>query len=124
MMNLSKDAVDTIGKEFKNTKIILPNISDKENLRDKKSEFNFRQKVIFKKVFFKYPNSKEDCLKNINFSVKKGQFVGITGFSGSGKTTLISLFSGLLRPSKGEIKVDNLSLTLIKIFMHGIKILV
>ena len=103
MMNLSKDAVDTIGKEVKDIKIILPNV------RDKKSEFNFRQKVIFKS-FFKYPNSKEDCLKNINFSVKKGQFVGITGFSGSGKTTLISLFSGLLKPSKGEIKVDNLSL--------------
>ena len=93
MMNLSKDAVDTI-KEFKKTKIILPNIRDKK-------EVNLTSvKKLFLKSFFKYPNSKEDCLKNINFSVKKGEFVGITGFSGSGKTTLISLFSGLLKPSK------------------------
>ena len=61
MMNLSKDAVDTIGKEFKKTKIILPNI------RDKKSEFNFSQKVIFKKVFLNIQILKKIVLKILIF---------------------------------------------------------
>lgn len=49
-----------------------------------------------------------EALKNINFSVKQGEFVSIVGPSGCGKTTILSLIAGLLKPSKGEILIDNL----------------
>jgi nitrate/nitrite transport system ATP-binding protein len=53
----------------------------------------------------------EPVLKNINLSVEKGEFVAIVGFSGAGKTTLISLIAGLLKPTGGSIKLNDLEIT-------------
>ena len=49
-------------------------------------------------------------LKDINLSVEKGEFVAIVGFSGAGKTTLISLIAGLLKPSNGSLKLNDLEI--------------
>jgi putative ABC transport system ATP-binding protein len=46
------------------------------------------------------------ALKDVSLSIKKGQFLGITGPSGSGKSTLMNLLGGLDRPSSGTIKVQ------------------
>jgi len=45
------------------------------------------------------------ALKNINFSVEKGEFVSVVGPSGCGKSTLLSIIAGLLKPTAGEIYV-------------------
>ena len=47
------------------------------------------------------------ALKNINLSVKKGEFVAITGKSGSGKSTLIHILSGLDSKDEGEVIINN-----------------
>lgn len=47
-----------------------------------------------------------NVLKDINLSIREGEFVAVIGFSGSGKTTLISLLAGLLKPDAGEILID------------------
>ncbi|MBR3198921.1 MAG: ABC transporter ATP-binding protein [Bacilli bacterium] len=47
------------------------------------------------------------ALKNINFSINKGEFVCITGKSGCGKSTLIHLLAGLDKPSSGEVIINN-----------------
>ena len=62
--------------------------------------------VEFKNVNFRYPNSKEDELENINFKVEKGQTLAIIGATGSGKTTLISLISRFYDTTSGEVLVD------------------
>ena len=46
------------------------------------------------------------ALDNINFSIEKGEFVGIMGPSGSGKTTLLNLIATIDRPTAGEIFIN------------------
>lgn len=46
------------------------------------------------------------ALKNINFTIENGEFVGIMGHTGCGKSTLIQLLAGLLHPSSGQILLD------------------
>lgn len=46
------------------------------------------------------------ALKNINFTVKKGEAIGIIGENGSGKSTLLKIISNILRPSSGSIIVN------------------
>lgn len=47
------------------------------------------------------------AVNNISFSMKKGEIAAILGPNGAGKTTVISMILGLLKPSKGDIKLFN-----------------
>ena len=47
-----------------------------------------------------------EAIKNISFTLDKGEFGAIVGPSGCGKTTILSLIAGLLKPTKGEITLD------------------
>lgn len=49
----------------------------------------------------------EQVLHNLSFEVKDGEFVFLSGDSGSGKSTLLSILSTLLKPSRGELFLDN-----------------
>lgn len=65
--------------------------------------------VEFKEVSFSYSQN-EDVLKDISFTVKQGETVGIVGSSGAGKTTLMNLLIRFFDPEKGEICIDGHSL--------------
>ena len=49
------------------------------------------------------------ALKNLSFSIEKGQFVTLAGMNGSGKSTLAKLLNGLYVPTDGEVLIDDLS---------------
>lgn len=49
---------------------------------------------------------KFEALKNIDFTVKKGEAIGIIGENGSGKSTLLKIIANILRPSKGSVEVN------------------
>lgn len=48
-----------------------------------------------------------DAVKDVSFSIEKGEIIGIIGHTGSGKSTLVQHLNGLLKPSDGEILLDN-----------------
>ena len=50
--------------------------------------------------------NKFKALKNVSFSINKGETVGIIGTNGSGKSTLLKIISGILKPTSGEVKVN------------------
>jgi len=58
------------------------------------------------KVSYQYKNKLLGC-EDINLKIYKGDLLSIIGLNGSGKSTLAKLLIGLLKPSKGEIKVFN-----------------
>ena len=64
-------------------------------------------KDFFKRTFLKKESVK--VLKDINFSLKKGDVLGITGPNGAGKTTLFKIILDLIEPSSGKIDLDNRS---------------
>ncbi len=49
------------------------------------------------------------ALRNLSFSVEKGEFVALTGMNGSGKSTLAKLLNGLFIPSAGDVIVDGIN---------------
>lgn len=67
-------------------------------------------KIKFENVCYHYKAKlpeKNLALKDINLEITDGEFIGIIGPSGSGKTTLFQHFTGLLRPTSGEIYIDS-----------------
>lgn len=55
-----------------------------------------------------------EVLKNINLTIKKGEFVSLMGQSGSGKSTLLYLIGGLDKPTSGEIKINDENINQLK----------
>lgn len=66
-------------------------------------------KGLMKEYVTKY--RKISAVNDISFELEDGDFLAIKGKSGSGKTTLLHLLAGLIAPDKGEISIDNISLT-------------
>ena len=46
------------------------------------------------------------AIDNMNFSVERGEFIGIIGHTGSGKSTLMQHLNGLLKPTSGQVLLD------------------
>lgn len=59
------------------------------------------------KTFVRNGKPPVEALREINLSIKEGEFVSIVGASGSGKSTLLRIIDGLLEPSSGAVYVDN-----------------
>lgn len=66
------------------------------------------------KTYGKKNEKQYQALKGVEFSVEKGEFVGIMGASGSGKTTLLNILSTLDKPTTGHVFVNNQDITTLK----------
>ncbi len=58
-------------------------------------------------VSFRYDNQEKNVLNHVNIKIPKGKSVAFVGPSGGGKTTLADIVIGLLRPTEGQVTVDN-----------------
>ena len=60
---------------------------------------------------YQTPRGNYTVLQGVNLSVKAGEFVSIIGHSGCGKTTLLNLVAGFIRPSHGQVSLENRRIT-------------
>ncbi len=66
------------------------------------------EKIEFSKISLKY--GKDKVLKDINFSVKKGESIALIGNSGSGKSSLVNLIVRFYNPNSGNIKINGIDI--------------
>lgn len=85
-------------------------VMERRNKETKKSEtsVDFKDALELNKVSYGYPGMDHNVIRNLTLTIKKGEFIGISGPSGVGKTTLAKVLLGLL-VAQGEITVDGVS---------------
>ncbi|MDR7210028.1 ABC transporter ATP-binding protein [Flavobacterium piscis] len=71
-----------------------------------KNSSDIQGSIAFENVSYTYEDTNIEALKNVTFTVKKGQTLAILGKTGSGKSTILSLISRLYDVSKGQITID------------------
>lgn len=95
-----------IGQESEQT----PAISSTKNLKSNRIDRSTKRKpiheIIFDRVTFTYPNSKEPVLKDISFTIRQGEKISIVGLNGAGKTTLVKLLCRFFEPDSGRILIN------------------
>ncbi len=90
-------------------------LSIRTECEDGKKEFETDFKRIeFINVSFRYPETKENIIKNISFTFEANKTYALVGLNGSGKTTLIKLLLNLYEVSSGEILIDGINIKNIK----------
>jgi ABC-type multidrug transport system fused ATPase/permease subunit len=76
--------------------------------KNSKDKLSFNKNIELKNIHYSYDH--KNILKDLNLNINKGETIGLIGHSGAGKSTLINIIAGLLRPNKGIIFVDNVSI--------------
>ena len=105
-MKFHKPSVNLLTEEFKLQNKIEDNKDKFQNY-----EFKFTKEIMVNNLSFNYERSKKNVLEKISINIKKNEIIGIVGKSGSGKSTFLDLLVGLLKPSNGSIKVDNIDIS-------------
>lgn len=77
---------------------------------DNPKEINAVNKIEFKDVSFRYPDSDENVLSNINFNINKGQILAFIGSTGSGKSTIVNLALRFYDSTSGQILINDIDI--------------
>lgn len=78
---------------------------------ESKSAVASKAAIQFENVFFRYPNSEQYTLKNINITLNAGETLLIVGENGAGKSTFAKLLCGLYRPTEGRILFNGVDIS-------------
>ncbi len=92
------------------TEVVLNEFSiPLENLEEE-SDITFRESITFKDISLNY-DQKNKVLSELNLQIHFGEKIAITGPSGSGKTSFLDIIMGIIKPSEGQILIDEEPLT-------------
>ena len=111
-LNLLSQSYSSLKSSEYSFNLIIKIIKDnsKKNNINKNHQTNFQKSIKFENIKYTYPNVLKRSIENFNFEIEKNSIIGIVGKSGSGKSTFVNLLAGLLRPSSGNIYIDNKSI--------------
>ena len=87
-------------------------VEDREGAQKLK---NVRGDIEFRNLTFRYPDGEADVLKDISFTIKAGENVGLVGKTGCGKTTLVDLILRTYNVPSGTLFVDGMDVNDVKI---------
>lgn len=102
-----KSAITSIYEDLK--EIDELNAQKREKNKEEKA-IQFQNKIEIKDLTFSYPGAEKEVLKDLNLEIRKKSSVAFIGHSGVGKTTLADILMGLLKPAKGDVCVDGVSI--------------
>lgn len=104
--SMLKNLIVMIGEALEgiSTTSFLVRFLNKEKEVGKEENLSKTCDIVLRDVSFKYPNSKEKSLSNINLTIKAGTSLAIVGENGSGKSTLTKIIMGLYNPTEGVVQ--------------------
>lgn len=108
MTSRGKASLDRIGELLSAGR----DVCDREGVREKGG---IRGEIEFRELTFRYPLAEYDALKNVSFTVKAGENVGIVGRTGAGKTTLVDLLLRTYNVPDGTVFIDGTDINSIPI---------
>ncbi|WP_314061543.1 ABC transporter ATP-binding protein [uncultured Vagococcus sp.] len=131
-MTLIKSSMDTLAQEFitlEKETLDLTYLfdffaikSEKKQDKNNKIEVNEINKIEVRDVSFRYHQSDDFALKNVNLVANRGEAISIVGLNGSGKSTLLKLIAGFYTEYTGKIFVNGIDLREISIKSYQKKI--
>ncbi len=109
--NFSKKSIDVlidlVEQQKKDTKNVSTEIQNQAKI------IEFKNSIKLTNISFSYIDDNEkrkEIIKDLELEIKKNEKVGIFGGSGIGKTTLLKILIFLIKPTKGQISLDNVEL--------------
>jgi ABC-type polysaccharide/polyol phosphate transport system ATPase subunit len=95
--------------------ISIEDVSKDYRLWGRRSQFATLKSALLKRDLKLAPDAAVAALRNVTFSVDRGEAFGIIGRNGSGKSTLLKLISGILKPTSGKVNVNGRVAALIEL---------
>lgn len=68
------------------------------------------EEIEARNIRYRYPLTDRYVLDGIDFTIEKGEKVALIGENGAGKTTFVKLLTGVIQPSDGELKINNIDI--------------
>lgn len=101
-IQFSKSSLETLHNDL----VSLNSIVERNSKDYSEKHISFEKSIDINRINFRYPDSKQDTIKNLTFGIPASKKIGIVGTTGSGKTTTVDIILGLLDPIDGSLSVD------------------